>query len=71
MDGLCVVLLTLAVITIRLEVFQPLFCISSSSKAYFSLFSINFSCENVSLVYVNSVNCIMMCSACCIGGSSR
>ena len=65
------VLLALTVITIRSEIFQPLFCISSSNGAYFSVFSNILSCENLSLVYVNSMNCIMMCGASCIGGSSR
>ena len=65
------VLLALAVITIRSGAFQPLFRISLSNGAYFSIFSSIFSCENLSLVNVNSMNCIMMCDACCIGGSSR
>ena len=71
MDGLCLVLLASAMITIRLGAFQPLFRISSSNGAYFSIFSSIFSCENLSLVYVNSMNCIMMCGAGCISGSSK
>ena len=59
------------VITIRLGIFQCLFYISSNKRAYFSVFSIIFSCENLLLVYVNSINCIMMCGAGCIGDSSR
>ena len=46
MDGLCVVFLPPTVITIILGMFQPLFCISSSSGAYFSTFSCIFSFEN-------------------------
>ena len=65
------VLLAPAVITIRSGAFQPLFHISSSTRAYFPVFSSIFSCENLSLVYVNSMNCIMMCGAGCIGGSSK
>ena len=65
------VLLAPAVISIRSRVFQPLFRTSSSNGAYFSVFSSIFSCENLSLVYVNSMNCIMMCSARCVGGSSE
>ena len=51
MHDLCVVLLAPAVITIRSGAFQPLFCISSSNGAYFLVFSSNFSCENLSLVF--------------------
>ena len=65
------VLLAPVVITIRLEVFQPLFCIFSGNKTYFSIFSNIFSCGNLFLVYMNSMSYIMMCGACCIGGSSR
>ena len=65
------VLLAPSVITIRLEIFQPLLHISSSKRAYFLVFSIIFSCENLLLVYVNFMNCIIMCNASCIGGSSR
>ena len=61
------VLLAPAVITIRSRAFQPLFLISSSNGAYFSIFSSIFLCENLSLVYVNSMNCIMMCGTGCIG----
>ena len=64
------VLLAPAVITIRLGAFQPLFYISSSNRAYFSIFSRILSCENLSLVYVSFMNYIMMCSAGCIGDSS-
>ena len=71
MDDLYVVLLAPPVITIRSGVFQPLFCTSLSNGAYFSVFSSISSCENLSLVYMNSMNCIMMCGAGCIGGSSR
>ena len=65
------VLLAPAVITIRSRAFQPLFCTSLSNGAYFSIFSSIFSYENLLLVCVNSMNCIMMCGAGCIGGSSR
>ena len=65
------VLLAPVVITIRSGAFQPLFRISSSNGAYFLVFSSIFSCENLSLVYVNSMNYIMMCGAGCISGSSR
>ena len=61
------VLLAPVVITIRSGTFQPLFHISSSNGVCFSNFFSIFSCENLSLVYVNSMNCIMMCGACCIG----
>ena len=71
MNGLYVVLLAPAVITIRSGAFQPLFHISSSNGAYFLVFFSIFLCENLSLVYVNSMNCIMMCGTGCIGGSSR
>ena len=71
MDGLCIVLLARAVITIRSKVFEPLFHISLRNGAYFSVFSNIFLYENPSLVYVNSMNCIMMYGAGCIGGASR
>ena len=65
------VLLAPAMITIRLGAFQPLFHIALSNGAYFLIFSNIFSCENLSLIYVNFMNCIIMCGAGCIGGSSR
>ena len=65
------VLLAPTVITIRSEVFQPLLHISSSKGAYFLVFSIIFSWKNLLLVYVISMNYIIICGASCIDGSSR
>ena len=62
--------LALAMITIRSRAFQPLSCTSSSNDAYFSIFFSIFLCENPLIVYVNSMNCIMMRGKGCIGGSS-
>ena len=49
-DDLCVVLLAPNVIIMISRTFQPLFCIFSKRKAYFSNFSCIFLYENPSLI---------------------
>ena len=58
-QGMCVVALAPAVITISESTFQPLLMKSSISGWYFSVLAIIVFGENLSLKYVNLINCIV------------
>jgi hypothetical protein len=50
-------------------VFHPWLRMSLISKAYLVSFSVIFSSRNLSLQYVNSMNCIVIFGVDCVGGS--
>ena len=56
-DGMCVVPLAPAVMTISGSTFHPCWVMSLISGWYFRVLLSIVSCENLSLVYVNSMNC--------------
>ena len=58
--GICVVPLALAVIIMIGGIFQPLWHISLKRGMYFMVLHYTLSVANWSLVYVNSMNCILM-----------
>ena len=55
-EGVCVVALAPAVMTISGSTFHPLLVMLSISGRYFSIFRVMASDENLSLQYVNSIN---------------
>ena len=55
-EGLCVVALAPAVMTISGSTFHPLLLMLSRSGSYFSVFRVLASDEDLSLQYVNSIN---------------
>ena len=55
-EGMCVVALVPAVMTINGSTFHPLLVMLSISGWYFSIFLVIVSHENLSLQYVNSIN---------------
>jgi hypothetical protein len=69
-DGMCVVALAPAVIIIRGSTFHPLAAILSINGRYFLLFVSSVSGENLSLQYVNSMNCMLRLGSMSVGGSS-
>ena len=68
MDGMCVVALAPAVITIRGSIFQPLSAILSINGLYLLYFVSSVSGENLSLQYVNSMNCMVRLVSMSVGG---
>jgi len=58
-DGMCAAALALAVITIRGSIFHPLTTIFSISGLYLFALASSVSGENLSLQYVNSINCMV------------
>ena len=58
-EGMCLVALSLVVITISGCPFDPLLVTLFMSGWYFSIFVVIISCKNLSLQYVNSMNCIL------------
>ena len=63
-DGMCVV----EVITIRGSTFHPLAVILSINGLYLLFFASSVYGENLSLQYVNSMNCIMRSGSMSVGG---
>jgi len=59
-DGMCVAARAPAVITIRGSIFQPLAAILSISGLYLLALASSVSSENLSLQYVNSINCMVL-----------
>ena len=55
-EGVCVVALAPAVMTISGSIFHPMLVMLSISGWYFSIFQVMVSDENLSLQYVNSIN---------------
>ena len=58
-DGMCVAALAPAVITMSGSIFQPLAAMLSISGLYLLILVSNVSGENLSLQYVNSMNCMV------------
>ena len=58
-EGICVVALALAIMTISGSTSHPLLVMLSISGWYFSIFLTIVLGENLSLQYVNSMNCIL------------
>ena len=67
-EGMCVVAVAPAVITINGSTFHPLLVILSISGWYFSVLRVMVSVENLSLQYVNSMNWILRLSIEVVGG---
>jgi hypothetical protein len=67
-DGMCVVALAPAVIIIRGTTLHPLATILSINGLYFLLFASSVFGENLSLQYVNSMNCMMRLGSMSVGG---
>ena len=68
-DGMCVVALAPAVIIIRGSTFHPLAAILSINGLYLLFFASSVSGENLSLQYVNSMNCMVRLGSMSVGGS--
>ena len=68
-DGIWAVALAPAVMTISGLIFQPLEAILSISGLYLLFFASIASRENLSLQYVNSINCMVRLGSILIGGS--
>jgi hypothetical protein len=67
-DGMCVVALAPAVIIIRGSTFQPLATILSINGLYLLFFASIVYGENLSLQYVNSMNCMVRLGSMSVGG---
>ena len=67
-DGMCVVALAPAVIMSRGSTFHPLATILSISGVYLLFFASIVSGENLSLQYVNSINCMVRLGFMAVGG---
>jgi hypothetical protein len=70
-DGVCVVPLAPAVMTMSGSIFHPCCVMSLISGWYFRILLLIVSCENLSFVYVNSINCTVRLSVGCVGGVFR
>ncbi len=68
-EGVCVVALAPAVIIIRGSTFHPLAAILSINGLYLLFFASSVSGENLSLQYVNSMNCMVRLGSISVGGS--
>jgi len=58
-DGICNVALVPAIITMRGSIFQLLVAIFSINDLHLLIFALRVSGENLSLQYVNSMNCMV------------
>ena len=68
-DGICVVALAPAVMTMRGSTFHPLAMILAISGPYLLFFASNVSGENLSLQYVNSINYMVRLGSMSVGRS--
>ena len=68
-EGMCVVALAPAVIIIMGSTFHPRAAILSSNALYLLFFASIASGENLSLQYVNSMNCMVRLGFMFVGGS--
>ena len=68
-EGMCVVALAPAVMTIRGSTFHPRAVILAISGLYLLVLAWSVSGENLSLQYVNSINCIVRLGLVSEGGS--
>ncbi len=69
MDGICVVALAPAVMTIRGSIFHPLAAMLSISGLYLLVLASSVFGKNLSLQYVNSINCMVRLGSISVGGS--
>ena len=69
-DGMCVAALAPAVITMSGSIFQPRAAMLSMSGLYLLALASSVSGENLSLQYVNSMNCMVRAWSMCVGSSS-
>ena len=67
-DLICVLALGLAVMTIRGSTFHPLATILSISGLYLLVLASSVSGENLSLQYVNAINCMVKLMSISVGG---
>ena len=68
-DGMCVVALAPALITMRGSTFHPLAVMLAINELYLLVLASSVSGENRSLQYVNSMNCIVRLGFISVGGS--
>ena len=68
-DGMCVVALAPAVMIIRGSTFHPLATMLTINGLYLLFFASSVSGENLSLQYVNSINCMVRSGSMSMGGS--
>src|ERR1700738_690939 len=68
-DGMCAAALAPVVITMSGSIFQPRATISSISGLYLLALASSVSGENLSLHYVNSMNCMVSVWSIFVGGS--
>ena len=68
-DGICVVALAPEVMIMRGSTFHPLAVILSINGLYLLFFASRVSGENLSLQYVNSMNCMVRLGSMSVGGS--
>ena len=68
-DGMCVAALAPAVITMSGSIFQPRAAMFSISGLYLLALASSVSGENLSLQYVNSMNCMVSVWSIFVGGS--
>ena len=68
-DGICVVALAPEVMIMRGSTFHPLAVILSINGQYLLFFASSVSGENLSLQYVNSMNCMVRLGSMSVGGS--
>ena len=68
-DGMWVVARASAVMTISGSIFHPLMAMLSISGLYLLFFASIVSGENLSLQYVNSINCMVRLGSMAMGGS--
>ena len=69
-EGIKVVALAPATITMRSSTFQPSALMSSISDCYFSILILMASCENLPLSYLNSINWIVRLGSMWFGGGA-
>ena len=67
-DGICVVALAPEVMIMRGSTFHPLAVILSINGLYLLFFASRVSGENLSLQYVNSMNCMVRLGSMSVGG---
>jgi hypothetical protein len=68
-DGICAVALAPAVIIIRGSTFHPLAAMLSINGLYLLFFASSVSGDNLSLHYVNSMNCMVRLGSMFVGGT--
>ena len=67
-EGMCVAALAPTVITMSGSIFQPRSAMLSISGLYLLTLASSVAGENLSLQYVNSMNCMVIVWSMCVGG---